>query len=1331
MKTYSLLLILFSSFYFWCPEGTSATELPDLNVTHISRNPLYYNYHVIYPSGIPTLMPGTEDDKHWPDSGEIVTFTATVINKGGQASPAYGFHWIIDGMNVESGDMDSLGVGEMDSTSIQWAWQGWGHEIEFIVDSANQISESCEGNNRVHDRIDALGLWIFLTRQAYDYYQSWPNMLGSYSAEDWVKSNIDTMNISFANAIYPLTPQGALERVRIDRFIVYEEGNAPYPPSDWRLKDGEWGFSYTGMDSSYFLRTDWGLIHEICHQLGRIDIYQIGIGPSGNKVLDQSGLPVGIGTGDKPLEHALMFDMSPFLSEHTAYSFNRDLHKRRGYYGEYLLDIPSDNRVRVWGRDQLPLIGATVRAYRKEFPSGEIPNTPFAEGITDSNGIFSIGEKPYGDWIDIVGTNGLLFLAISFNGHSHYEWITILESNLAFWNGDSLAAVYDIRTTIPDLDAPAAPYNLRTASQHHHTETTIDWDHDTTGIRIYRIYRCDCIMNGQFYPVYPMKLVDSTTENTLNISLSGGGYFYCITAVDTQDVESGFSNEILVLPWYGLRGIVISSKGARYISSYHYSEIFIQDIRGFNTRAFIQRSEPKTFWNFYVDEADTVYLFDNEAWMEEEYNFGMRKYAPDGSFVSKFGHRGSGPGFFQSVTDVDMDRDRNLMILDNGNHCIQAFHNDGTFIAMIGSEGSGEGQFQSPRACAFDQNSRHLLVADTENDRVVILDFDGTAFSFIQTISHDSLQQPVDVAFDASGRIVIAEKTELLVFDQLGILLEIIHQSNDQYHYNFLNIQSIAIDAENNIFIVDEASSCILAVSPEETPQPANSLPLLSLISDSSFRLSIEPDSGDITQSFTFRVRYSDYDNDPPLSGCPVIRFDFNGDGDCIDTVGQIAEGSFAMQPATSGMNHYSQGVYYDYATALPASGAIHFKFAAWDANGAEAIAQQPALDWQSGPYVFASQLRVADDSIPALLQPGQSTVKTITLYNSETMPVQFEINPVDSLFHRKYQPSLPVFKTAQSAQWITIDPASGTVSGRDSIRITLTLSAAGYNPGAEDQISLVISSPDSTIYSVALPVFLHVADEHSNLAFGGGATAVSWPARLWEPGYAVDGDTTTVNRFWRTRYYPFTLLEGDWWQVKMNETYWINKIAIYQGQGADADFFVKFHIETSLSGEFQGEQDTIAIINNWGVISQNLKKAVFEVEPLQTRYIRLVNDLMKDWVALQEVQVFYTLATDLLETATPGPAQFELFPAFPNPFNIGTMIGFYIPRMATCQIEIYNLYGELVIKLIDRTLGAGRHQIWWDGRNQRNRPVASGVYFCRLQSGAFGQKIGKLLLIK
>ncbi|UCF04131.1 MAG: T9SS type A sorting domain-containing protein [bacterium] len=74
----------------------------------------------------------------------------------------------------------------------------------------------------------------------------------------------------------------------------------------------------------------------------------------------------------------------------------------------------------------------------------------------------------------------------------------------------------------------------------------------------------------------------------------------------------------------------------------------------------------------------------------------------------------------------------------------------------------------------------------------------------------------------------------------------------------------------------------------------------------------------------------------------------------------------------------------------------------------------------------------------------------------------------------------------------------------------------------------------------------------------------------------------------------------------------------------------------------------------------------------------------------------------------------------FPNPFNPQTKIAFGIREMTDVSLRIYNVSGHLVRVLVEERREAGRYEETWDGKDIGGRPVASGVYFYRLNAGAF-----------
>ena len=81
--------------------------------------------------------------------------------------------------------------------------------------------------------------------------------------------------------------------------------------------------------------------------------------------------------------------------------------------------------------------------------------------------------------------------------------------------------------------------------------------------------------------------------------------------------------------------------------------------------------------------------------------------------------------------------------------------------------------------------------------------------------------------------------------------------------------------------------------------------------------------------------------------------------------------------------------------------------------------------------------------------------------------------------------------------------------------------------------------------------------------------------------------------------------------------------------------------------------------------------------------------------------------------------APFALEQNVPNPFNPRTEIRFALPAAASVSLEIFDLAGRRVRELLaGRTYPGGTHALSWNGRDDANRSLPSGVYFYRLESG-------------
>lgn len=99
-------------------------------------------------------------------------------------------------------------------------------------------------------------------------------------------------------------------------------------------------------------------------------------------------------------------------------------------------------------------------------------------------------------------------------------------------------------------------------------------------------------------------------------------------------------------------------------------------------------------------------------------------------------------------------------------------------------------------------------------------------------------------------------------------------------------------------------------------------------------------------------------------------------------------------------------------------------------------------------------------------------------------------------------------------------------------------------------------------------------------------------------------------------------------------------------------------------------------------------------------------------------------------DTSGARPAVSVLYQNAPNPFNPETLIRFDLAGADPVKLTVYDALGHPVRTLVAGRLGAGSHQVVWNGQDAAGTPVSSGVYFYRLRAG--GQvETRKLLLLK
>ncbi len=98
-------------------------------------------------------------------------------------------------------------------------------------------------------------------------------------------------------------------------------------------------------------------------------------------------------------------------------------------------------------------------------------------------------------------------------------------------------------------------------------------------------------------------------------------------------------------------------------------------------------------------------------------------------------------------------------------------------------------------------------------------------------------------------------------------------------------------------------------------------------------------------------------------------------------------------------------------------------------------------------------------------------------------------------------------------------------------------------------------------------------------------------------------------------------------------------------------------------------------------------------------------------------------------------PTIFALEQNYPNPFNPATTINYQLPNQSRVTITVFNMLGQEVRRLVDAEQEAGYHSVVWNGMDERQSMVSSGVYLYKITAQSNGKTLfvstRKMLFLK
>jgi hypothetical protein len=107
---------------------------------------------------------------------------------------------------------------------------------------------------------------------------------------------------------------------------------------------------------------------------------------------------------------------------------------------------------------------------------------------------------------------------------------------------------------------------------------------------------------------------------------------------------------------------------------------------------------------------------------------------------------------------------------------------------------------------------------------------------------------------------------------------------------------------------------------------------------------------------------------------------------------------------------------------------------------------------------------------------------------------------------------------------------------------------------------------------------------------------------------------------------------------------------------------------------------------------------------------------------------VFTTRLKSTLSIESTFNAQNVFMMAYPNPMEDYSVLSFSLPAEAKATITIYNMGGQVIRQLYDKTASQGINTIVWDAKNDRGAMVSAGHYLAVIK---IGNLMKQVLLVK
>ncbi len=772
----------------------SKPDNADIDLQYISRTPRYE----------------CDAEKNNPAPGDVVTFTAHIKNAGTKPTGRFAYEWFIDGELAGKGKLKSLEPGATTTLEQTWTWQAGAHTVGCVLDRANTVDEVSEANNALEEKTNAFSVAFTVEKTRYDRSnaEQFYLHLGSNSWEDWAQRQIAVWNFGMQRSVTLLTPEGVVDRARLDRVTVVEDGSlsaAGAMTSD-PTADVAWAFPTGELDDAAIYTTnyqqatytDGPLLREMSRARGLVDLDAIRVRGEDIDVADSLGrrdVDRFLGVEHQCTRGIMMGgDYLHGYSAHSACALNARLNVRTragdAAAGDYLSDLPVESTFKVVDVNGDPVPNAVVLVYqsapdprpRAEWTDRDdvqIDNEADVARVTDGEGEFAIEGNPFGGRAISPSRGNTVALFKVCLGHESFNAILdVTDFNLAAWNGRRREARFTIPLTL-SLTNVYAPRTVRV----HQAEAgghVLTWDPPQPkelptdpGLAVKDPRVWSQRRTPAYYRIYRRARAGKweSVGRTISTEFSPGGPWDPSSVYAVSAVTRGGSESVRVAS-----SPPVGDGAIQMFASLDDTYYFLEKGRIVTTRpdGTLLGDSDRGAWPDWIRDATamapgpggTLYVA-GARWTEQDGAelTGIVVIGPRGERAARYGVPPDDTRALKEPRGIAVDGSGRIIVADTGNRRVVIYNADGTFESELEAPRSARGA--TPTAVAVGPAGRIGVAYSSGSGKpgsglVAIFGADGEVETLVE-----QLDDPVSLALSPDGRLVVAEAASerVRVFD--------------------------------------------------------------------------------------------------------------------------------------------------------------------------------------------------------------------------------------------------------------------------------------------------------------------------------------------------------------------------------------------------------------------------------------------------------------------------------------------------------------------------------------------------------------------------------------